>query len=195
VVKTALVRRVLFLVILLGAPARGLAQDRPVAEIEAGVGYSLGGGAEDPAPTIGTLTVGGTLWLTRSWGLSVAYVASYGSDLDDAPVESGDRVFEGLGDLRYLRTVLRHRRALTGAWMLDIGAGLVTGGSFDRLVLLRVPGGSVRADARVTWGGFAGEVYVRRSLGDHLALRAGATVESNFETTVFQPVVLGVVAF
>ncbi len=99
-------------------------------DVGAGVGYVMGGGAENPGPSLPTVDVVGVVWPSSRWGLALRWVEGPGEDLYDQPVASGDRTFLGYGRLRYQTVTLRHRRRLTDALSLELGAGLSVAGRF-----------------------------------------------------------------
>lgn len=188
------VHRVLpFVVGLIGVAAPVQAQDRSRVDLEAGIGFSVTG---DPAPSLPTGSVGVAFWLSRAWGVSFTGVTSFGEDRYDPPIEIPDRFYIGQDDLRYVRVSLRYRRAIGARTMLVLGAGAVTNASYEVILLLKTAGGGTRRiDFRNQWGGLGGEMYLDRHLGRHLRVRGGITFDTSAETSVFQPVVLGVVAF
>jgi hypothetical protein len=131
---------VLAIVIFL-VPAAALGQSRSTIEIELGPGFALGGGSENPAPSLPTLSLGAAFWLVERWGLTVTHVRSHGKDLREPPVESIDRVFAGAEDLRYTRAVARYRRRVVNAGDVVLGVGFVLGGSFTDIDFLKTPTG------------------------------------------------------
>lgn len=155
----------------------------------------MGRGAENPAPSLPVLSLGAALWFAERWGLAVTHVRSYGEDLRKPPVEGMDRIFAGAEDLRYTRAVARYRKEVASAGNVVLGFGFVLGGSFTDIDFLKTPGGLERLRPKSKWGGFAVEAYFQRSLLPHVDVRAGGTLDTGTETTVFQPVVLGVIAF
>lgn len=90
---------VLFVVAALGflLPPEALAQSRSTVEIEIGPGFAIGGGLEDPAPSLPTVCLGVAFWFAERWGIAVNDVRSYGEDLLEPP-------------LRFLTGFLRGRR-------------------------------------------------------------------------------------
>jgi hypothetical protein len=170
-------------------------QSSSTIDVELGLGFAAGGGLENPAPSLPTLSLGAGFWLTERWGLAVAHVRSYGEDLSDPPVDSTDRVFAGAEELRYTRAVGRYRRDVGAAGDIVLGFGLVLGASFVDIVFLKTPIGLQRLRPTTKWGGFTVEGYFQRAILGHLGVRAGGTLDTGTETTVFQPVVLGIVTF
>jgi hypothetical protein len=74
------------------------------------------------------------------------------------------------------------------------GAGLALRGAYADAGVLRTEG--LRLFVReYTWGGFSGEFYLEAPFLPHVAMRVGATWDSNRETTVMQPVFSAVVSF
>jgi hypothetical protein len=182
-------------IVIFLVPAAALGQSRSTVEIEFGPGFAVGGGSEDPAPSLPTLSLGATFWLVERWGLAVTHVRSYGEDLREPPVELMDRVFAGAEDLRYTRAVARYRRRVVNAGEVVLGVGFVLGGSFTDIDFLKTPTGLQRLRPKSTWGGFAVEGYFQRFWRAHMGVRVGGTFDTGFETTAFEPVMLGVLAF
>jgi len=180
--------------VLAVTPAAAQAPSR--LDLEVGPGYSIGTGLEDPAPDLGTMSLGATMWLSRTWGVALVRVASYGDDLYDEPFDSGSAITRGTTELRYVRLTARHRRTVGEKWGLVLGAGIVARASFRDVSDLRSASGLVRFEGpEIRWGGLSAEIYVDRSLLRHLSLRAGLSLDTGTETTVFLPAVVAVVRF
>jgi hypothetical protein len=176
-------------------PAAALGQSRSTVEVEFGPGFAIGSGSENPAPSLPTLSLGAVVWLVERWGIAVTHVRSYGEDLREPPVESMDRVFGGAEDLQYTRAVARYRRGVFSAGDIVLGVGFVFGGSFTDIDFLKTPAGLERLRPKSRWGGFAVEGYFQRFWRAHIGVRVGSTLDTNVETTAFEPVMLGVFAF
>lgn len=181
--------------VLLVIPPVVLAQSRPTVDVEFGPGFAVGGGLENPAPSLPTVSIGAGFWLAERWGVAVTRVRSYGEDLREPPVEITDRVFAGAEDLRYTRATGRYRREVGAAGDIVLGLGLVFGASFTDIDFLKTPAGLQRLRPKTTWRGFAVEAYFQRTILAHFAVRIGGTLDTGTETTVFQPVVLGAITF
>jgi hypothetical protein len=69
------------------------------------------------------------------------------------------------------------------------------GASFTYIDFLKTPSGLQRESPRSTWAGFGAEAYFNRPVASHIGLRGGATLDTGTETTVFHPVLLGVITF
>jgi hypothetical protein len=170
---------------------------RPVFEFAPAFGYSLGGGAEDPAPNLFLATFSGTIWFSRQFGAGFSVVRSFGRDLYDEviidPVEPiGDtypREYRGKEDLRYYRILFRYRRALGNRTEINLGGGLMLGGRFREIVILHTPDGPVPLSPESQFGGFATEILFGQRIAPHLILKAGAEIDFNFETNILLPMV------
>lgn len=173
-------------------PAHG--QSGPRFSVEGGPGFAVGSGTEDPAPSLPTVSLGAGLWLGRQWGIAVAHVRGIGEDRVDPPVDGGDRLFAGKEALQYTRAVMRYRRSM-GPGDLVAGAGLVLGASYVYLDYLKTPSGLRRLKPTTSWGGIGLEMYFDRRVSRHVHVRVGATLDTGIETTVVQPVLLGVIGF
>lgn len=176
-------RDTMVLLVALSIPAAAAAQAR--VEVVPGIGYAIGSGAEDPAPSLGTWSVGAGLWPLRTWGIGVDVVRSYGQDRQRVCGScSGERDLVSATALRYTRWSVRHRigrAATTGL----VHAGIVTGGRFEHVV-------QVRGDARhlrsaISWGGLSVGAMLEHPIRPWLAGRAGVSVDTNIETTVVLP--------
>ena len=176
------------------APIPAYSQSRSTFSVEVGPGFAFGSGAENPAPSLPTASAGAGLWFSSQWGLAVAHVRGFGEDRVDPPVDGGDRVFAGKEALRYTRAVVRYRRSL-GPGDIVAGAGLVLGASYVYLDYLKTPSGLQRLKPRTSWGGVGLEMYFDRRVSRHVSVRVGATLDTGTETTVVQPVLLGVIGF
>jgi hypothetical protein len=64
--------------VIIGSATRVRAQ---IVEIELGGGYVVGGGIENPGPTLPAFDVIGVVWPTDHWGLALRIVAAPGEDL------------------------------------------------------------------------------------------------------------------
>jgi hypothetical protein len=169
-----------------------VASDRRGLDVEAGYGFAAGSGAENPAPSLGTITFGATVWLGERWGTGIMLVRSFGEDRFHESVEAGQPIVHLATDLRYTRIVARYRRPLAGQ-RLVIGFGFVRHGSFAHGIrdanTGRPPGPGT------SWSGSTGEATWQHRLHRRLSLRAGVTFDTNVETTVVQPLALAVVTF
>jgi hypothetical protein len=75
------------------------------------------------------------------------------------------------------------------------GAGLALDGTYADAGVLRTEAGLRLFEGENIWGGFSGEAYLEAPFLPHVAMRVGATWDSNRETTVIQPVFSAVVSF
>src|SRR5438874_9770334 len=107
---------------VVAAPGAVGAQTRPsFFDVEGGGGYVMGGGAEDPGPSLATYDVGLAAWPTRSVGLAVRVVRGPGKDLHQ-PVAISDRTFYGPEKLSYTTCTVRYRSPVRGTWHSEVGA-------------------------------------------------------------------------
>jgi hypothetical protein len=174
------------------SPARGLAQDRSLVDVEAGAGRSFS--AE--APGLGTLTFGGTVWPSRGgWGLTVTRVGSFGAEWFDLPRTSGNVTFLGRTNLAYWRLGTRYRCQVRSDSTIVLGAGMVAGGSYVELARQQTPDGVRDRRGRIVWGAVSGEVYWDQRVGRWLSARAGMTLDLGPDISVWQPVAMAVVSF
>jgi hypothetical protein len=177
---------------LLMAGVPGLAQAQ-MLEIEAGGGYVVGGGAENPGPSLPVWDVGFVLWPWEKWGVAARIVDGPGEDLHE-PSVSRDRTFLGSGYLRYWTVTARRRWDVRPAVGLELGFGLLFDGRFATIQLFHdPPRRSTEPD--LFFNGFSLEALISPHLWKHFGLKAGVICEGNFETTMFQPVVLGTLRF
>jgi hypothetical protein len=166
--------------------------DRRGLDIEAGFGFAAGSGSENPAPSLGTINFGATVWLGERWGAGVMLVRSFGDDPFHESVVDGQRFVHFATDLHYTRVVARYRQPLAGQ-RLVIGFGLVREGSFA--LGIREANSNRPPGTDLTWSGASAEAFWHHRLHRRLALRAGVTFDTNVETTVFQPLALAVITF
>ena len=188
-----IVRTCLAICVLLPVtPARALAQERSLIDVETGAGYAFG----NDVPSLGTVTFGATLWPRRgSWGVSVARVASYGEELFDRPSTSGDVTFLGRANLRYWRLGARHRREVRQRSTLVLGFGVVPRASYENLVRLDENGVVSDRRGEIVWGAVTGELYWDRQLARWFKVRLGVTLDCSADTTILQPIAVAVVTF
>ena len=173
-----------------------VAQSRDRLEVQAGGGYVWGGGTEDPGPSLSTYNVGAVFWLTDGWGIAGRHVRGPGEDLDDSPVTAARATFSGSENLRYTTVTARRRWSIAGVTELNLGFGLMLGGSFEDIVLLRDPGSApLRLNPKTSFGGFALELLVGRKLSRHFGVKVGFTEDFNLETNNTQLVGLAVFSF
>ncbi len=177
----------------LGLADTASAQRRAIVEIGGGVGYVVGGGAEDPGPSLPAVDAVIHVWPFERWGVGVRWVEGPGEDLH-APIESFDRAFLGTGHLRYWTVTARNRRTLPRQLEFELGFGMLFGGEFASIQELRDPPRRL-ASASTFFNGFSVDGLVGRALGRHLGVKVGLTFDFNFETTNVQPVALGVIRF
>jgi len=175
--------------VLAGFAAPAWAQ---TVEIELGGGYVVGGGAEDPGPSLPAFDVGVAFWATEHWGVAVRRVEAPGEDLHE-PSVGGDRTFLGSGHLAYWTVTARRRSSVTTRLGLELGFGLLLDGRFATIAMLHEP--PRRLEMGTSFGGFSLEALLTRELWSHLAIKMGATFDSNFETTNLQPLVVGAIRF
>lgn len=187
--RACLTVTVLWVAAGLAEPARA-----QVLDLGLGAGYVVGGGSENPGPSLPTFDVVSVIWPWSSWGLAFRWVEGPGEDLYDQPIASGDRTFLGFGHLRYFTVTARHRRRFSDTLGLELGAGMALQGQFATIQELPAPIGRLD-DADILFGGFATEALVTRRLLGRLWLQAGATFDFNFETNNFQPVLFAVYRF
>ncbi len=169
-------------------------QSRSAFDVEVGPGFANGSGAENPAPSLPTASFGAGFWLTNRWGLAAVHVRSIGEDRFDPPIDAPDRVFAGKEALRYTRVVARYRKPI-GPGDIVAGVGLVLGASYAYIDYLKTPSGLQRLGGRASWGGVGLEMYFNRRVSRYVGFRAGVTLDTGTETTVVQPVLLGIVTF
>src|SRR5262245_3129206 len=94
------------------------------AELEAGIGYVFGGGAEDPGPSLRSHSGAMFVRVTERWGVAVRIVDAPGEDLYDRPIVSRDRDWLGKGRLRYCTVTARRRIPLSSRSTVELGFGL-----------------------------------------------------------------------
>jgi hypothetical protein len=169
------------------------AQDYPVLEMEAGVGYVVGGGAENAGPSLGTYDLAVSAWPGRNWGVAYRIVRGPGNALLKPPIEGGDRLFLGSGQLKYSTITLRHRLPTPKSTLTEIGFGLMTGGQFADLMYIKALERQV--EAATHFSGFALEAFAGRRITPFVRVKAGLTYDFNFETGNLQPVVLASLGF
>jgi hypothetical protein len=173
-----------------------VAQTRDVLELQLGGGYVVGGGAEDPGPSLPTHDVGIAVWLTEHWGVAARRVVGPGEDIRDSPIVGRDRIFAGKGNLKYSTVTARYRRFFLGEIELNIGFGLAMQGTFEGVQFLLRPGEPPRRITPETrFGGFALEVLLGHKFSRHFGAKGGFTEDFSFETSNFHPVGLGVISF
>jgi hypothetical protein len=163
-------------------------------EIELGGGYVVGGGVENPGPSLPTFDAGVVVWLWPRWGVALRVVEGPGEDLHE-PVVGFDRTFLGQADLHYWTVTVRHRIALTRHRGFELGFGQLFGGRFATVQEFHNPRQRVRTPDTFFPLGGALEAFITQALGRHLAVKAGLTFDFNIETTNFQPVAMGVIRF
>ncbi len=163
-------------------------------EVEAGGGYVVGGGAENPGPSLPVLNVGIVFWPTEKWGVAARIVDGPGEDLYEPSVRITDRTFLGTGYLRYWTVTARRRWDVRPALGLELGFGLLFDGRFATIQLFHdPPRRSTEPD--LFFNGLSLEALVSPHLSKHVGLKVGVICEGNFETTNLQPVVLGTLRF
>jgi hypothetical protein len=116
-----------------------------------------------------------------------------GNDLYDPPIEGGDRLFLGFGDLRYSTVTVRYRHDTPKSTLTEIGFGILHGGRFADFMYSKSLERQVEAE--IVFDGLALEAFVGRRITRHFAVKGGVTFDFNFETTNFQPVILASVGF
>jgi hypothetical protein len=164
-----------------------------IVELEAGGGYVVGGGAENPGPSLPVLDVGIVFWPTEKWGVAARLVDGPGEDLHE-PNVSTDRTFLGTGYLRYWTLTARRRWDVRPALGLELGFGLLFDGRFASIQLFHdPPRRSTEPD--LFFNGFSLEGLVAPHLSKHFGVKAGVICEGNFETTNLQPIILGTLRF
>lgn len=186
--------RKLFFVTVLAViePAETVLAQR--VEFEFGGGYVVGGGMENPGPSLPALDVGLVFWPAARWGVAVRLVEGPGEDLHE-PVVSSDRTFLGTGHLHYWTATVRRRAALTSAVGLELGFGLLFNGRFSTVQVFHDPPRRSSAPDNFFDRGGSLEAFVTRSLGRNLGIKGGVTFDFNLDTTNFQPIAVGVIRF
>ena len=180
-----------FVVVATGDAAPASAQ---VFEAAVGGGYVMGGGPENPGPSLPSLNGMVAIWPWERWGVALRWVEGLGEDLYEVPVTGGDRTFLGRGHLRYWALTVRHRRRLPSDFSIELGVGNMFAGQFANIQMLHDP--PRRLDAPDTFfSGFALEALVSRRLFRHLTIKAGATLDSNVETSNLQPLIAAGIRF
>ena len=164
-----------------------VAQDRNRLELQAGGGFVWGGGAEDPGPSLATYDVGFVLWDDK-WGVAARYVRGPGQDR--AEWANSDS-YIGSGNLRYTTVTARRRWFLAGSTELNVGFGLMLGGSFEDLDMRR----SRVVATESVFSGFSFEALVGHRFSRHFGVKWGLTQDCNPETVNTQLVGLGVIGF
>jgi hypothetical protein len=172
-------------------PGQASAQETSRVDVEVGLGRAIGGAPKSP----GTTSIGLTGWFSQRWGLTLVHVRGFGFDAFDLERDAGDRVELGTHRQRYYRVAVRYRRRVGPSLTLVAGAGLVLDGTYADAGVLRTESGLRLFERENMWGGFSGEFYVEAPFLPHVAMRVGATWDSNRETTVMQPVFSAVVSF
>lgn len=165
----------------------------PIAALELGGGYIVGGGAENPGPSVASYDIGGVFWLTSRWGGAVRVVHGPGQDFYDEPVSSGDRTFFGPENVRYTTVTVRHRWPVRRRDFLEIGGGLMLHGRFTDQEQLHATGQVLHA--ALDFGGLSLEALFSRQFTRAVGIKAGITYDFNPETTNLQPVILGTIGF
>ena len=180
-----------------------VAQQRDKLEVQVGGGYVLGGGGENPGPSLPTYDVGLAFWLSEHWGVAGRHVRGPGDEIYNSPVETVDRIFLGKGNLRYTTVTVRRRWFMASGTEFNIGFGLMLGGSYEGVNFLKQPGQPLRASSiprlhlrpETSFGGFALELLVGRKLSRHFGVKGGLTEDFNFDTANTQLVGLVVFSF
>lgn len=176
-------QRVLFTIAALAALLAPAHAQR--LELEAGVGYVLGGGAENPGPSLPTIDGAVVVWPWAAWGMAVRLVKGPGEDLHE-PIVSGDRTFLGQGHLQYWTVTVRRRIAVGDGRAVELGFGQLFGGRFATVQEFHQPPRRV-ASRDTFFSGFALEGLFMHTLARRLAVKGGVTFDFNVETTNLQP--------
>ena len=173
-----------------------VAQQRDKLEVQVGGGYVLGGGGENPGPSLPVYDVGLAFWLSERWGVAARHVRGPGDDIWGSPVEDSDRIFSGEGNLRYTTVTARRRWFMASGMELNIGFGLMLGGSYEGVSFLKRSGQPpLRLRPETSFGGFALELLVGRKLSRHFGVKVGFTEDFNFDTANTQFVGLAIFSF
>jgi hypothetical protein len=184
-----------FAVAALSLPTMALAQSATSkADLEAGAGLAIGGGVENSAPSLPTVSFGAAVWLGRQWGIAVNHVTSYGEDRWEPPIETTTRIFAGQEHLRYTRITGRYRRQVGGGDIV-LGFGVIVGGSYANIVFLKSSDRSQRQSVKTTWQGVTVEVSFFQAFSESLGARVGIALDTGTETTVLRPFALAVYSF
>lgn len=157
------------------APARSSAAQSPDrVEIQAGAGHVGGGGVSLP-----TYELGAAFWLTGRWGVAVRLVGAPGDDLRDPAGRYDDvrMVDAGAGNLRYVTVTARYRRFLNRGLEVNLGVGVGTSRSVERIEFLLEPGQShVQRRRTVSQPmGLTLELLLGRKLSRHFGVKGGVT--------------------
>lgn len=172
------------------------AQHHDRFEFQVGGGYGWGGGGENPAPSLPAYDVGLAVWLSDHWGIAGRRTWAPGQDLYDPPRPGGDRIFAGKEKLQYWTVTARRRWFLARSTDLNIGFGLMLGGSFEYVEYLTVPGEPPRRiHPEAEFGGFSLELLVGHKLSRYIGVKGGFTGDFNFETANTQLVGMLVFSF
>jgi len=79
--------------------------------------------------------------------------------------------------------------------MLYVGGGMAWGARIREFGLLMSPEGPVELGVESVFGMFSMEALIGRNLGDHFAIKGGATFDFSDDNSVFSPVLIGAVSF
>jgi hypothetical protein len=191
----------LIVAILLVAPEPAEAQEAiQRLDVEVGLGYAIGGGLEEPGPTLPRVNVGVVVWFAGRFGVALGYVRGFGEDTTDSqePLEDlGDRRLLAQKDLRYFRASFRYKHEISRALVdsVEFGGGMIIDGSFTRVSAQLASDGTKIRTFEQEWGALAAEFFAAKRLGRHFGLKAGATFDFNFDTHFLTPVFMGVASF
>ena len=153
----------------------------------------IGGGSENPGPSLSVFDAGIVFWPGARWGIAVRVAGGPGENLHE-PKVFGDRTYFGSGHLRYWTFTARHRRAVTPRWGAEIGFGMMVNGRFDTIWAFNDPGLG-RRQTRTSFSGFSFQGLATKTLSRHFGIKGGLAYDFNFETNNLQPIVLGTVRF
>ena len=119
-----------------------------------------------------------------------------GDPLRDPPIEEGDLTFAGIRNLRYMTVTARRRWFMPGVAELNVGFGLMLGGSYEDVRFWQQSGlPPERFVYETPTGAFSLELLVGHKLSRHFGVKWGLTQDFNFETANTQLVGLGVIGF
>lgn len=156
----------------LAHPCAAQSYDR--VEIQIGGGYVGGGGVSLP-----TYELGAAFWLTERWGVAVRRVGAPGDDLRDPAgrFDGALAVDAGAGNLRYATVTARYRRFLDSGLEVNLGVGVGTNRSMERVEFL-IESGRPPLPRRRTVSqrmGLALELLVGRKLSRRFGVKGGVT--------------------
>jgi hypothetical protein len=176
-------------------PAAVGAQELSRVDLEVGFGHVVHPG-RNSRPSPSTISLGVGIWLSDSWGFGAVHVRGRGFSLNDPIRETSDRLALGQQGLRYTRLVGRYRRNLSQALVLQVGGGVILGGSRQLVELLKTPEGPVKSSPRYPWGSIpAAEAFVGGQLGGDVRARFGLVIDGDPESITIQPTMGAVIAF